>query len=53
MKFDFNRKTKSKMVGIILTVKEHKHLTTVAIDNEVSLAEAGGVLLRAALKEYK
>ena len=53
MKLEFNRKPKTKMVGIRLTESEFYHVKAIAQKNDVSMAEASEVLLRAALEEYK
>lgn len=51
MKLEFNRKPKSKAIGIRLTKDEHVQVKFLAVQNGVSLAEACEVLIRAALKE--
>lgn len=53
MKLEFNRLPKNKMIGVRLTEEEYRKVESLAKKNKVSLAEATGVIIRAALKEIK
>jgi hypothetical protein len=52
MEFEFNRKPKTKMMGFRVTEEEFQQISRIAKENNVSVGEACGVLIRAALKEY-
>ena len=50
---EFNRKPKTRQIGIRLTEDEYDQIARLAKENKVYITEAINVLIRFALKEIK
>lgn len=51
MKLEFERKNKTRMIGVRLTDEEYRAVTTIAKKNKVTTSESARQLVRAALKD--